>query len=354
MPNLKRTSLLIAAFLLVAPTLFVPTLAAHGPATPGSRGSRTSRPTLNKLMNGHRVVNVVDDFLLFWEQAKSRPLGQQRRLWLRMVENKHRDYFDRAVYRSADARERRQMLNQFLRRVPERVDAIREFNRWVEEALREGLLNFEYRFASYSQQRDIYVGLSLFRFDGSVRPVQNEAGVPDTLCLGADVLADYSPEEVQVLLAHEFFHLYHFGFLFRQPSLAQLTTAHMPLMIEGMAVAAAEQLYPQLPAAMYLHFSEEEYVAQKRSLAPSSHRFLDLINKGAPPEQYGTWFTNSKADKVPPRGGYLIGYEVTRRVLAAYTLEQMAQMSPAQLREHAEEQLTAMATDRVLLMALCE
>jgi hypothetical protein len=305
-------------------------------------------------MGGNKVINIVDDFLLFWELAKARPRSQQRRLWLRMVENKHRDYFERAVYRNADAQERRLMLNRFLKRVPERVEAIREFNRWVVEALRDGLLNFEYRFSQYNQRRDIYVGLSLFRFDGSVRPVQNEEGVPDTLCLGADVLADYSPEEIQVLLAHEFFHLYHFSHLFRQPSLAQLMTAHMPLMIEGMAVAAAEQLYPSLPAAMYLHFSEGEYAAQKESLAPSSRQFLDLIRKGAQPEQYGAWFTNSKAEGVPTRGGYLIGYEVTRRVMAAYTLEQMAQMTPAQLREHAEEQLAAMSTERVLLVAMSD
>lgn len=344
MSKLKRIFLVIAAILFIAP-------APLAFAVPVPRSTQLS---FEKLLNGHKVVNIVDDFLLFWDQAKAKPIGQQRKLWLKMVENKHRDYFDRAVYRNADHQERRAMLNQFLKRVPDRVEAIREFNRWVVESLREGLLNFQYRFTEYHHQRDVYIGLSLFRFDGSVRPVQNEAGIPDTLCLGADVLADYSPEEIQVMLAHEFFHLYHFSFLFRQPSLAQLMTAHIPLMIEGMAVAAAEQLYPSLPTHMYLHFSDEEYRAQKESLAPSSNHFLEMIKKGASPEQYGTWFINGKADGVPPRGGYLIGYEVTRRVLAAYTLEQMAQMPPAQLREHAEEQLAAMATDRVLLMADCD
>src|SRR5436853_558499 len=80
------------------------------------------------------------------------------------------------------------------------------------------------------QQRDIYLGLSLFMFDGSVRAVQNDFGAPDTLCLGAEVLCDYSTEQLQVTITHEIFHLYHFNFLFAETSLAQLRTGHIPLM----------------------------------------------------------------------------------------------------------------------------
>jgi hypothetical protein len=70
-----------------------------------------------------------------------------------------------------------------------------------------------------------------------------------------------------------------------------------------------------------------------------------------PPEQYEQWFTKSHLSEAPSRGGYLLGYEVTKRVMAAYGLEQMVRMTPAELREHAEEQLAAMSYDSVLLMA---
>ena len=56
-------------------------------------------------------------------------------------------------------------------------------------------------------------------------------------------------------------------------------------------------------------------------------------------------------DNVPSRGGYLLGYEVTRRVLAAMPLEQMVRLAPAQLREHAEEQLSEIAGRQILVFA---
>jgi uncharacterized protein YjaZ len=189
-----------------------------------------------------------------------------------------------------------------------------------------------------------------------VRAVENDDGVPDTLCLGAEVLSGYSREQIRVAIAHEFFHLYHFSFLFQNAqrmAISDIRTPHMTLMIEGMASAVAEEVFPgeQGGRELYLHFSKDELEAQQQDLAQNSSRYLELVRIGAPAEEYSQWFTNSHMGDAPPRGGYLLGYEVTRRVLASYTLEDMIRMSPAELREHAEEQLAAMSNERILLMA---
>ncbi|HKQ08208.1 MAG TPA: hypothetical protein VJ464_23990 [Blastocatellia bacterium] len=312
------------------------------------------RGIFERLFQGAKVVNVVDDFLTFWEAMKDKPVAQQRYWWKRMVEDKYRDYFERAVYRNADVKSRRAMLNEFLVRMPERIEALREFNRQLADPHTSPLIGafiaFKTRFPDYQQQRDIYIGLSLLRFDGAVRPVQNEAGVPDTLCLGADVLCGYAPDELRLALLHEFFHLYHFGFLFQHPALEEFRAPHMPLMIEGMAVAATEAMLPGHPLAFYLHFSDESQKAQAHDLRANAARFLELVAGNAPPEQYEAWFRNAPAESVPARGGYLLGYEVTRRVLAAMPLEQMVRLAPAELREHAEEQLTEIAGRQVLVL----
>jgi hypothetical protein len=54
---------------------------------------------------------------------------------------------------------------------------------------------------------------------------------------------------------------------------------------------------------------------------------------------------------VPHRGGYLLGYEVAHQILMMNGFEQLASLPPVQLREPVEEQLAAMAADRVLLIA---
>jgi uncharacterized protein YjaZ len=213
------------------------------------------------------------------------------------------------------------------------------------------LVFFKVRFPEYQQERDIYIGLSMFRFDGAVRPVQNDEGVPDTLCLGAEVLSGYTHDQISVAIAHEFIHLYHFEFLFQQElSAADFRAPHMPLMIEGMATAGAEAIFPSYPRELYLHFTEDQLASQQQDLSPNAQQFLQLIEESAPPEEYGQWFTHSHLGDAPPRGGYMLGYEVVKRVLSAYTLEQMVRMTPAELREHAEEQLASMASEGILLM----
>src|ERR1044071_6011379 len=108
MPSFKKVAVLIALLLL----------SSHSPKT--LAGPTLERTIFERLFEGPKVVNIVDDFLVFWEQAKHLPLARQRKLWMQMVENKHRDYFDRAVYRNADLKSRRAMLNEFLVRVPEK------------------------------------------------------------------------------------------------------------------------------------------------------------------------------------------------------------------------------------------
>lgn len=339
----KRATIAVGLLLLIAQA----PLASTNPLSYQS--------VLERLLDNHRVINIVDDFLVFWDQAKDKTPSVQRRLWKRLVENKHPDYFDRAVYRTTDPKIRSAMLDEFLIRVPSQVEAIREFNRSVADLgnspLLEAVIFFKARFREYQQQRDIYIGLSMFRFDGAIRPVQNDSGIPDTLCLGAEVLSSYSHEQIRIAIAHEFFHLYHFGFLFQQPALADFRTAHMPLMIEGMAIAGAEDVFPYNSREMYLHFDTQELAAQQHDLPQNAAQYLTLVRASVPPEQYEQWFTKSHLSEAPSRGGYLLGYEVTKRVMAAYGLEQMVRMTPAELREHAEEQLAAMSYDSVLLMA---
>ena len=313
---------------------------------------------LGRLLDNQPVVNIVDDFLIFWDRARDKTPATQRRLWKRLVETKHQEYFDRAVYRTMDPVIRRAMLDEFLIRVPARVEAIRLFNESIADLptspLVETVIHFKSTFREYRQQGAIYIGLSMFRFDGAVRPVQNDEGIPDTLCLGAEVLAGYTREQLCVAITHEFFHLYHFGFLFEdadEMSADEFCTAHIPLMIEGMAAAGTQEVLPYETRERYLHFEKEELAAQQQDLSENAGKFLDMIQEGAAPERYQQWFTHSHAGDAPSRGGYLIGYEVIKRLMAVYRIDELVRMTPAELREHAEEQLAAIANERILLMA---
>jgi predicted Zn-dependent protease DUF2268 len=319
------------------------------PAPPDERSG------VEGLLEGPKIINIVDDVLAFWDQARDKPLALQRKMWIQIVESKNRAYFDRAVYRTADPKERRAILNQFLTILPSQIDAIREFNYSIYTILTQVFVDFKVRFLEYRQQRDIYIGVSLSRFDGSVRPIQNEKGFPDTLCIAADVMSGYTSDQVRVTLAHELFHLYHFGFLFQQePSLKEFRAAHIRLMVEGLAVASVEDIYGNRPKPFYLHFSDQEFEAQMQGLTRNSKQFLRLMRQNATPEEYEPWFVANSAGLAPPRGGYLLGYETARRLRTFFTLEQLVRMSPVELREHAERQLAILAHEGLVLMASSE
>lgn len=306
----------------------------------------------DELLDGRRVVNVTDDVLRFWNIARGSSLPRARRLWSKVVESKHPDYFERAVYRNLDLEQRRALLDEFLLRLPACIESIKRFNAVGVDRIMDGLVAFKWRFPEYRQLTDVYLAVSLFRFDGSIRPVHNDNGIPDTLCLSAEVLAGYTNDQVRIAIVHELFHLYHFGFLFRQGPTITLVNPHTPLIVEGMAVAATEAVYPGRPPETYLHFSEHEFATQQEDLRKNSLSFLNLMLEGASPERYESWF--SVGPDAPPRGGYLLGYEVVKRLGATYSFQEMVRMTALQLREHAEEQLAAIAADRVLLMTIPE
>jgi hypothetical protein len=317
------------------------------------------RSVVETLLNDRKpvkVINIVDDFLAFWDKAEGKPLRLQRRLWRLMVESKHQNYFDRAVYGNSSAEERRALLDEFLSAAPRRIESIRRLNStlldWSTNPIIDALITFRQSvfFVNYRQPSDIYFGLSLLQFDGSVRAVGNDLGIPDTLCLGADVLADYKPEQLRVAIIHEFFHLYHFSFLLQHPDWFDIASAHARLMVEGMAVAATEMAHMhQSPLELHLNFSAKEIAAQEKDIDSIARQYLALIRSDAPREEYEVWFADIETLEAPTRGGYLLGYKVVKRLLPVYGIDKLMRMSPAELREHAETQLSQMSGNHVLL-----
>jgi hypothetical protein len=301
------------------------------------------------LLDGHRVVNVLDDVLEFWAQARGSTLKQARRIWIETIEKKYPAYFEQAIYRDVEPPERWAMLGEFLLQLPQRIEAMRRLNYGIEEHVLEAVAAFKWRFPEYRQRADIYVGVSFAMYDGSVRPVGNEDGVPDTLCLGADVLASYATAETQIAITHELFHLYHFGFLLRESQPPMFSAPHMPLMIEGLAVAATEAVHPTHPAETYLHFSKEQLQSQRDRLETSSDEFLELMFARSGPEDYAGWFVNMPGETTSSRGGYLLGYEVVKRLLGRYSFEDLVRFDAGQLRELAEEELMAIALGPIFL-----
>ncbi|HEY6331326.1 MAG TPA: hypothetical protein VI756_18515, partial [Blastocatellia bacterium] len=95
---------------------------------------------------------------------------------------------------------------------------------------------------------------------------------------------------------------------------------------------------------------EEELAEQQEDMSQNALFFLNMMRMGALPNQYDVWFSG-EYEGIPRRGGYFLGYEATKRVLATNTLEDLARMSPTELGLQADTELSAMITDKVFVMS---
>jgi len=73
------------------------------------------KATSNALRPRMSIIDLVPDFLSFWEEAQDRPLEEQLRLWRKPYEGKHRAIFD-VYFLSWGSRKR---LPEAFRRYPE-------------------------------------------------------------------------------------------------------------------------------------------------------------------------------------------------------------------------------------------
>ncbi len=271
---------------------------------------------------GYRIVNVVDDFLAYYQAAKDQSEEQRAALWVSLVEAEHQAFFDDAVYRRKKGAERERYrehcLNTFWRKIAPDMDYYAGLNKNLKAALEGTLADFRKHFPDFQPNTDFYLTFS-FSFRGKAVDVGQQV----VMALGLEFFKESGPQaerQIRITLAHELFHLYHFRFFSPGGGL------YRPLWAEGLAVYASAVVVPGYKMSAYLGFPGwkmnrcREMLPQlaadlKKNMGQNDYR-LQRVYFGA--EQNNT--------EVPPEAGYYVGVLIIQNLARSRNLAQLARM----------------------------
>jgi hypothetical protein len=217
---------------------------------------------------------------------------------------------------------------------PARVEEVR---RTLEADLADAAVQFRKTFPDFVAKRPVALVCSLGAFDGGTRKVEGAS----MLLFGPDVIAAIRPRgfNLRPFLEHELFHVHQENLHPDAPE-----NVAESLWEEGLATYVSDALNPgatndelSVPSAL---------IAETTPRLPElSRRLLAHLDDPADGPVYKQFFYGSteKGLEVPPRSGYVIGWQIARDLGKSRSLAQLAQMAPAQSRVEIERALHTLA-----------
>jgi Predicted Zn-dependent protease (DUF2268) len=212
-------------------------------------------------------------------------------------------------------------LEQYLDGLDAYLPAIEHIHQRFEEQRASIQTRFLNAFPDFDASKaKVYLMLSLFRFDGKI-PHDN----PRMLLLGLDGLAKFHGADVRlpVIISHELFHVYHFQF---NPLPHDIDEIQLYRLIwqEGLATYVSQLLNPDASLADVLLDAR---------LAEEGPKFVPMVAHGLLPQLESTddpttalYLSYRRGGMIPARMGYLIGYEIAKRMAAIYPLTELARL----------------------------
>ena len=290
--------------------------------------------------------NICPDFLSFWETARGKGQEGWLALWQELYESKHPEVF--RIYFSAPYWGRRENLAEALQRYAEDIDKIKKTAKGIGELISETVEKTLAVFAAGEAEvdMDVFTFIGVYGADGFSFPMEGRTAVFFAL----ECLAEYEPERIKALIAHELSHGLHMELGRRaNPEAFGQVMENLEefiswiagnLFMEGLAVAASKRIVPGLDERTYLFYSQEQWDwcrANEQRLIRMILKELDNKNQDAFYKFFATW--KPTEDLPYQRTGYYVGYLAIERLLARYSLRELAELGPAELPKLIREAL---------------
>jgi uncharacterized protein YjaZ len=322
--NARRT-LIITAIACLAILLVVP-------ANSRSAGS---------LDNDHdcRIINVVDDFISYYRECRKTDKKTKIAKWDSMLELKHEDFFNHAIYRKKEGEDRKSfkkgLIKEFWTEIAPKMKALAALNKRAEKDILSVVRQFKEQFPNFDTSRDYYITIA-FSFVGKVVDVAGQ----DVFAIGLESFGD-DTLQFRITVAHELFHLYHFQ------SFSTSGALYRKLWAEGMATYASAVIVPGYRDSKYLNFSVEKMnrcyellpkmAAELREHMGENDKRLERIYLGAEKNDTG----------VPPEAGYYVGLQIVGSLARKTPLSELAKLKGKQVYPLVEQELKRLEKEPV-------
>lgn len=281
-----------------------------------------------------RFIDLTDEFDAFWQASEGQEPVARVAAFRAEFEplipgfyNPDRNQIEPLRWQTHVARE--------LGNYPRQRDGVREVSRRFAELFAPARASFEAEFGAFPATRTVYLIHSLGEMDGGTR------GLPGGVALifGADMIARlHLSHSIQPFFHHELFHIHH-GYRFDS-----CEAVWCGLWSEGLATYVAHRLNPEATDAELLLEVPEPIrgpVDANRAEAVCLVRsHLDATDRETMRALYSFSRMN---ERLPPRFGYYIGYLVAAELGKTRSLQELAELSNADVRPLIETALESLS-----------
>jgi hypothetical protein len=280
------------------------------------------------------VYDLIPDLLNFLRIAPEEKESRAR-LFAQSVIQPHPEVYDRPqIFKTDNA-----SLEQYLGVLPTYLPAIKQIHDRFQAQYEPIEANFLKEFPDFDcSKARVYLMLSLFRFDGKI-PHDN----PHLLLLGLDGLAKFhgADTRLSVILSHELFHVYHFQVNPLPRNIDDIALYRL-VWQEGLATYVSKELNPDASLA--------DILLDPR-LAQDGPRYIPVVArdlvKQLESEDDATaarYLSYWRGGQIPARMGYLIGYEIARKVAAIKSVHELALLRGQTLLNLVRREMQNLAT----------
>lgn len=295
------------------------------------RGAMATTPDGQLKTTGQQLktINIVPDFLRFWDETRSDDEASCVRRFRQTVVAPHPQLFKGNVvplFNLSRTADQDRGIAEYLKKVAPFVPAIRVLNLRLAQDLTAYDQEFLNVWPDFSADEPVYFTISMGTFDGAVRNVNGS----NALLFGVDLIARLygSTANLSVLFDHELFHVYH-----RQvaPSLFEGDEIWKSLWIEGLAEYVSWRMNPASTEDDVLLSTELR--SKGIPLLPCLSASINRVLNSTDGSDYARYFLSGQAGADPPRAGYLVGFEVVSRMGERRSLAKLSRLSGEGLRQ---------------------
>ena len=280
------------------------------------------------------VYDLIPDLFNFLRIAPEEKESRAR-LFAQSVIQPHPEVYDRPqVFKTDNA-----SLEQYLGVLPNYLPAIKQIHDRFEAQYEQIEANFLKEFPDFDcSKARVYLMLSLFHFDGKI-PHDN----PHVVLLGLDGLAKFHGAETRlsVILTHELFHLYHFQV---NPLPRNIDDVELYRLVwqEGLATYVSKQLNPDASLADIL--LDPRLAQEGPRYLPAVARDLVTQLESVDDATTARYLSYWRGGQIPARMGYLIGYEIARKMAATKSVQELARLRGQPLLSLVRREMQILAT----------
>jgi len=289
-----------------------------------------SAPAAGNIM----VYDFIPDLLSFLQIAPEKKASRAK-LFEQLMIRPHPEIYNRPQIFKTDIG----TLEQYLAELNGYLPAIKHIHRDFEEQGASIQAKFLKAFPDFDSSRaKVYLMLSLFRFDGKI-PHDN----PRMLLLGLDGMAKFhgAHARLPVILSHELFHIYHFQ-VNPLPRDADQIELYRLIWQEGLATYLSQVLNPDASLADVL--LDPRLAEEGPRFVPMFARNLLGQLESTDDDTTARYLSYRRGGQFPARMGYLIGYEIARRMAATSQITELARLRGRALLRLVRREMQFLAT----------